>query len=299
MWTFYLPGLPGNLTSGEWLSLQSSRKALLRQVCDGLSRDTDSIRDCGFRLDGILVDRSNHILYCAIPKVASSSVKLAFAFMTGQINRTSNDPQVHRASWLRSVGVYSLDYLVENDPVWLKTAWPSLRKFIIVRHPFERLVSAYVDKFTVRNQYTEFFQHRFGVQIVQRYRNRSESRRKSVTDDAGHDVKFGEFVRFLVDRKIRCTQKLNPHWMSFADVCHPCLVDYDYIVHLEGLADEMVHLWKALYNRTNLEEVLHRRNVGRTRTVGLVADYMSRLPEEDAEALYEMFSIDFKMFAYT
>lgn len=284
------------------MSLQRSRKALLRQVCDGFSRNTDSLRECGLRLNGLLIDRSNHILYCAIPKVASSAVKLAFAFMTGLVNRTSSDAHypVHLSSWLRSVGVYSVDYLVENDPIWLKTAWSSLRKFIIVRHPFERLVSAYVDKFTLRNKFSEFFQRRFGRQIVRLYRNRSELHHNRAShDDAGHDVKFSEFVRFLIDKRIRCSQKLNPHWMTFVDVCHPCFVDYDYIVHFEGLPGEMLHLWKTIYNRTNLEEVLHRRNVGQTRTSNLVADYMNRLPTQDIEALYELLSIDFKMFSYT
>lgn len=223
--------------------------------------------------------------------------------MTGQINRTSSNAHypVHLSSWLRNVGIYSIDYLVENDPVWLKTAWSSLRKFIIVRHPFERLVSAYVDKFTLRNKFTEFFQRRYGRQIVHLYRNRSELRRhkRAADGDEGHDVKFSEFVRFLIDKRVRCSQKLNPHWMSFVDVCHPCLVDYDYIVHFEGLAGEMLHLWKTIYNRTNLEEVLHQRNVGQTRTSDLVGGYMNQLPAEDVEALYELLSIDFKMFEYT
>ena len=61
--------------------------------------------------------------------------------------------------------------------------------FIIVRHPFERLVSAYRDKLErkhAKNYLTDFYYTSYGRKIVQKYRKRAL-------------LKFGdEFFRYLI-----------------------------------------------------------------------------------------------------
>lgn len=286
-----------------WRSLQVNRTARLQELCVALTpaRDTDLFRECGLRLDGIFVDRSNRILYCAIPKVASSSVKLALALMTGRVNRTAVDAArgasppypVHSNGWMRSVGIFSLDYLLDSDPRWLKSAWSSLRKFIVVRQPVERLVSAYVDKFTLRNRFSDYFQRRYGRKIVRLYRGGSNA------SESGRDVSFAEFVQFLVDQRIPCAQKYNFHWMSYFDICHPCLVDYDFVVRFERLADEMRPLWRALYNRSDVDDVLLRRNAGKRKSSDLVGHYVGQLRSDHISALYYAYERDFRLFVYS
>ena len=50
-----------------------------------------------------------------------------------------------------------MDFIETKKPV----------KFLIVRHPFDRLLSAYRDKFELKNQY---FHDNFGARIVAKYR---------------------------------------------------------------------------------------------------------------------------------
>jgi len=53
--------------------------------------------------------------------------------------------------------------------------WPKLgqmlqlmRKFIVVRHPLQRVVSAYRDKFERNNYWNQYFHNKYGKLIVSR-----------------------------------------------------------------------------------------------------------------------------------
>lgn len=62
-------------------------------------------------------------------------------------------------------------------------------KFMFVRHPLERLVSTYRDKFTKPAYY---YKRRFGTKIIRAIRG-DNATKKALTK--GNDVKFREMVR--------------------------------------------------------------------------------------------------------
>jgi len=118
------------------------------------------------------VDAERRILYCAVPKVASSSVKMAMALMTGRVDR-SRPISVHDSAYMARLGVTSLlRRLATRDSgtrLQLGDELESLRKFVVVRHPLRRVVSAYRDKFERVNRWNEYFHNKFGKLIVFRY----------------------------------------------------------------------------------------------------------------------------------
>jgi len=118
------------------------------------------------------VDAERRILYCAVPKVASSSVKMAMALMTGRVDR-SRPVSVHDSAYMARLGVTSLlRRLATRDSgtrLQLGDELESLRKFVVVRHPLRRVVSAYRDKFERVNRWNEYFHNKFGKLIVFRY----------------------------------------------------------------------------------------------------------------------------------
>jgi hypothetical protein len=62
----------------------------------------------------------------------------------------------------------------------------------MVREPFERLLSAYRNKFTEKSPY---FHKRFGRKIIRKYRTNP-----NVEDiEKGNNVKFPEFVQYITD----------------------------------------------------------------------------------------------------
>jgi len=274
-------------------------------------------------LRSLLVDHRHSIVYCDVPKVASSTVKAALAVATGRLSAdVIADPSesrlrrllVHSPKFMSSIGLRSLanpslrrrirktnSRLVAGGGNSLTSAAIGVeteinqileffvnhryRKFVVVRHPFDRVVSAYRDKFTRRNRWTNHFHRKYGRLIVSRYRDNSN--RPSIssarwpywastpvaddvdvakhsysvpslatedlspvhneTDNKGHDVTFVEFVRFLIDETPEVqTIKINPHWQPVTELCRPCTVNYDYVVRIESFQPEMTAVWNEL-----------------------------------------------------
>merc|ERR1712037_54508 len=87
-----------------------------------------------------------HLLYCWIHKVASTSWSKVFLQLAGlevPLSRT------HEATQKFS----------PKKPGQLASAISTSLVFTIVRHPFERLVSAYRDKFELAKKYAYIYSH--------------------------------------------------------------------------------------------------------------------------------------------
>ena len=94
--------------------------------------------------------------------------------------------------------------------------------FLIVRHPFERLLSAYRNKFSQAK--ADNFRKKYGGRILRAYRSERLSHQQY---KSGVNVTFTEFCRFVVDlhRKWPYTENsrvINEHWNSVRNVCRPC-----------------------------------------------------------------------------
>lgn len=110
-------------------------------------------------------------------------------------------------------------------------------KFLFVRHPFERLLSAYRNKLERRHDSSRYFQSRFGRRIVRRYRANATAR--SLRD--GDDVTFAEFAAFVADTRLTV---FNEHWAPIDRLCRPCAVNYDFIGKHESLFQDSDYLLK-------------------------------------------------------
>ena len=91
-------------------------------------------------------------------------------------------------------------------------------KFLVVRHPLDRLVSAYRNKFEFGDP--DKFPLKYGRHIVRQYReNATEMALRT-----GADVTFVEFLTFLTREPLG-----DGHWVRQYDQCQPCVVKYDFI----------------------------------------------------------------------
>ena len=100
-------------------------------------------------------------------------------------------------------------------------------KVMFVRHPLERLISAYRSKFQTIAQNTEYYRRKYGIKIKSRLRKESLNSSEPV-----NDVRFDEFVSLVVTRLIK---PLDRHWKPMADLCYPCAVRYDFVGRYENL----------------------------------------------------------------
>ncbi|ELT98017.1 hypothetical protein CAPTEDRAFT_26047, partial [Capitella teleta] len=171
----------------------------------------------------ILVDDTNRIMFCFIPKVACSSWKTALLALHEGKDFTEEQPLIHESGFLKSRGIKQFSLLHSYEKVWRLYAY---NKFMIVRDPLERLVSAYRNKF---EQGTEsYFNQKFGRHIIQQYRANASAHALQ----EGDDVHFDEFIRFVVDGNA------EPHWNTYQDLCCPCQIHYDVIGMVDTLQED-------------------------------------------------------------
>uniref|UniRef100_K7FMZ5 Carbohydrate sulfotransferase n=1 Tax=Pelodiscus sinensis TaxID=13735 RepID=K7FMZ5_PELSI len=142
----------------EQSSLQAThqqRRELLSSVCGRYTRKRRLLTPDDLR--HLVVDDVHGLLYCYVPKVACTNWKRVMMVLTGQ--GKYRDPleipanEAHVSSNLRTLSDYSTPEINHRLRNYLK--------FIFVREPFERLVSAYRNKFT--RSYNTAFHKRYGT----------------------------------------------------------------------------------------------------------------------------------------
>lgn len=191
--------------------------------------------------------------------------------------------EAHVPANLRALSQYSIGEINRRLKSYLK--------FLFVREPFERLVSAYRNKFTLR--YNTSFHRRYGTKIVRRYRqNATEEALRS-----GADVTFREFAEYLTDPATQREGPLNEHWQTVHSLCHPCLIHYDLVGKYETLEEDADYVLKLAGAEA---EVRFPASGKSTRTTGeLAASYFKDISPVYQRKLYNLYRMDFLLFNYS
>lgn len=181
-----------------------------------------------------------------MPKIGSSFWFATFAILEGSVGNTSLPTEL-------------VSRLVEDVPK--KTAVTSFRKlsstarqelnqqgnmFIFVRDPYQRLLSAYVNKFLSPNA---FYWGSFGKQIIADYRPGASRQAKK----CGHDVTFSEFLRYVSE-----SSDSDPHWTSVHRLCSPCHYAYKFIGKAESFEEDTVQLLTSFNLTSEVSYKPHR-----------------------------------------
>lgn len=162
-------------------------------------------------------------------------------------------------------------------------------KFLFVRHPLERLVSAYQDKL-VRNNTT--YHNNVGKGIIRKYRKKPSP----LSLQMGHDVTFPEFVSYIIDEWKDAKKPLDTHWRPVVNLCLPCVMRFDFIGKLETLNQDVDFLlWKL--NESDLSGLVGRQQKPKT-TSSLWKEFMKKISYQQLSDLNRMFAEDFWLFGY-
>lgn len=165
------------------------------------------------------------------------------------------------------------------------------RKFLIVRHPLERLLSAYRDKLE-HMQGREYYYKRFGRRITLRYREPVDN----VNATAKLEPTFAEFLRFIVNEK-----HFDEHWAPYYLTCEPCAIQYDYVLKFETLDRDQ----KFFMQDADLSRYLYEKNYPRNinpygaTTREILAEYIKEIPQLLLDKIYKIYKNDFELFDYS
>nr|ANI86010.1 sulfotransferase [Locusta migratoria migratoria] len=171
----------------------------------------------------------------------------------------------------------------------LRAALNKSVSFLIVRHPLQRLLSAYRDKF--QNALPNTFHQKLGTQIVRKYRKgppKIIGTEKKTNPKNPRWPSFPEFVEFLVD-EYRKGNQFDMHWTPITEFCTPCQVPFDVIAKFETLEEDQ----NFLIHLANLQDIIQpqKKNQAKGRTTTEVEDaYFSLLTKAQILMLYNIYS---------
>uniref|UniRef100_A0A8C4ZIB4 Carbohydrate sulfotransferase n=1 Tax=Gadus morhua TaxID=8049 RepID=A0A8C4ZIB4_GADMO len=236
-------------------------------------------------LKHLVVDEDHQLLYCYVPKVACTNWKRVMMVLTGRGNDPMEIPsnEAHLSANLKTLNQYSIADINHRLKHYLK--------FLFVREPFERLVSAYRNKFTLK--YNSSFHKRFGTRIVRRYR-------KNATADAllsGADVQFREFAEYLADPLTARDGPLNEHWQTVYQLCHPCHIHYDLVGKYETLEEDAGFLLRLAGVGDGVRFPTYAKS---TRTTdAMAAAFFGNISTAQQAHIYRLYRQDFLLFNYS
>ncbi|KAK6175666.1 hypothetical protein SNE40_014072 [Patella caerulea] len=239
----------------------------------------------------ILYDDRYKTLFCQIPKVASTNWRRMFLILSGKMNTT--DPGQLKSFDVHKTYDKHIKVLGDLNPEQIRYRLKNYFKFVIVREPFERLLSAYRNKFGNLSKSNLYFHKRFGRRIVKKYRPNA----KEQSLITGSDVTFGEFVQYILDPNRK--EPLNEHWTEYHKLCLPCIVHYDYIGKYETLTEDSA----AIIDRMRASDVIEFPERSATyhhkKTENYLYDYFKHLSPKTMLKLWKFYYPDFLLFNYT
>ena len=187
---------------------------------------------------------------------------------------------------LRQPKYYNKREQIVNDPY--------RKKIMNVRHPVERLYSAWNQKFKKTHWTVDNFVEKFIT----------SGAISKATETETHVCGFDEFVDYFLR-----TWELNPdpqiasqkiklpmdfHWHTLLS-CMPCHIDYDYITKTEFLDQDSRPILDELFNRPDLSIRGRYKTSKQTNTLELANSWLS---DSQKEGLRQRFRWELEMFGY-
>ena len=242
--------------------------------------------------DRILVDEKRKVLYCVIPKNGCTVWKALIAVVSGgmdleQIAR--NTEIVHTPLLMQEMGLL---YLSKYPIGEIREKLNNYYKFVIYRHPMERLASAWYNKFVQQQWYSlSYFKYVYSA-FGERVGNMTL-------------ITFNRFLEALVATKPGFGKFQNDkHMRDQYKMCHPCHIKYDYIVKVETMDTDskpLLELYGAselpvlparnpVHDKHNAEKLLPRPNI---------SEVLAQLPQDVWTRLKTRLETDMELLGYS
>uniref|UniRef100_A0A3B4EXK7 Carbohydrate sulfotransferase n=1 Tax=Pundamilia nyererei TaxID=303518 RepID=A0A3B4EXK7_9CICH len=265
--------------------MQESRHRLLTDICaqyqPGVGRRPPSQR----QVSRVYVEERSRLLYCEVPKAGCSNWKRVLMVLSGSAASTRDIPHnaAHYENRLPRLSGYSRAGVTER--------LRSYTKALFVREPFERLVSAFRDKFESPNSY---YHPVFGRAIISRYR--ANATHAALRSGAG--VTFREFVQYLLD--VRRPVGMDIHWEPVSQLCSPCFLQFTFIGKFESLERDANFLLRSIGAPANLTfpDFKDRNPLAERTSSSITQKYFSQLNATERQKIFDFYYMDYLMFGY-
>ena len=257
------PGLDLETLSGE------ERARLARSRCKEVYGDQPKPVNLQYPFENrVFLTNQEKMAYCAVAKAYSSNIKRVMMVLS-RPNRNMEKLKRDMSPITKIVYPHQLNFwtnstvLKDLSKSGQTQVLKDYYKFVIVRDPILKAISAYRDKFFSQtdDKFHKFFRQATGRAMclaMDKYRQREDANKflKSGTVDCNIQPNYMDLQAFLAwtflvpdQFKPHDRDNLNPHWAPSIPICRICgpTVNYDFIGHFEkGLRDVY-----AIFDRAN------------------------------------------------
>jgi len=305
-------------TMTEFKKLMQDRFNRLRSSCNRRKNSQLSIVNSNY----LYVLKSKSLVWCPVYKAASTNWMHNLLHLGGKteeevqeiIKKYPNQPNEQAREVAPAVSGSSVRSLLAQGGALVTT-------LLIVRHPFDRLVSAFRDKLeqchgppgncTLSNNW---YYKQYGHKIVSQYRNQARAKfgdeyfskknnfgapfsvNRSWRDE--HYPSWWEFIQYILNTS---PGSYDEHWRPASLYCSVCskTLEYNHILYFENIEKEESYLAKSL----SAEELIHPRweNKNTDEKISkeeILGKYFSLLTDQDIMKLYRIYEDDFRHFGY-
>eukprot|EP00092_Neocalanus_flemingeri_P035979 GFUD01039177.1.p1 GENE.GFUD01039177.1~~GFUD01039177.1.p1 ORF type:complete len:370 (+),score=61.26 GFUD01039177.1:73-1110(+) len=278
-----------------------ARREVIAKLCSEIGQERKNKMDNSASL--FYISKKNKIAFCPIPKVATST--MAFFFLRTEFeiddllphgydpNMTENEMQLS--------GIFPRPLLhklipgleVNIQPKDLEKTWSSLTSLLVVRHPLDRLVSLYNNKFIggVRDKAEAWIQ--CTKHIIGKYR-------VAFVDGPMDIVTPAESVRYRIqnildDAKI---SGINRHWQPILRQCPVCSFNFSVYAKTENMEEDF-SFFKKIANVDKEKQNIGKSNSGPKWVEA--KEFWSQVDKEHVDMLAGPFvyKYDLEMFGYS
>ena len=257
---------------------QKERKHTLFQFCNhSLHKNPNP----ALSLKHLIYSDRKKVIYCFVPKVACTNWK----WMIHQLDKgkPSTQPIIARAKIHEISFKHITNRLYETKKHYYT--------FLFVRHPFERLISAYRNKLLQPYPDDHYYLNTLGKRIVRTYRKSSTRTSNTCT--------FAEFIEFLINKAAKEGSKsFDEHWKPQTLLCDICHTRFDFIGKYETLVEDSRIILKDLKVSNKYQFPENRTDFYKSRSSEIYQQYMRTVPRENIKKLYEIYKDDFDAFSY-
>lgn len=239
----------------------------------------------------MLVAEQQKLLYCAIPKIGFSHWIKLIIYMN---NNGANFNKLLDASFSTLYNMYHDKY--ELSPNVYTAEQIQLRllnyfKFVFVRHPLERLLSAYEDKFGKNEPHRALYLKLYAPYIASLCRNATSS---IANQNKGDDITFSHFLCYVARAP---SDKLDIHWTPYVEICDFCNPhwNFDFIGKFETLEEEANYLLDKIgVKELRFPAGYRSKEEQRLRFQRVFAT----IPSQIVDSAVKRFQSDFSLFGY-
>lgn len=220
-----------------------------------------------------------------MPKAGCTKIKVLFLLLQGAY--TLDDLLTGKIT--HKYHLYQVKTLADLTPREREERLRYYYKFMAVRNPMERLVSAYRNKIIRHGNIRDKSFSKLQQNIIREFRSEKNKAKRTFPS-------FTEFVKYFIAHK----SSLDDHFQSSFDLCQPCMIKYDFYAHFEELNKDMDALLQTLkiprdfyFNDIKIGPSLMPRNNSRRH---ITSYYYSQLSAELKNKLENELAIDTAMY---